>query len=57
MSLALRDPYDDGGFSGGTLDRPALKQLIAAIEAGLRRRLPGCHDPGNLADRCMVPLW
>jgi site-specific DNA recombinase len=26
--------YDDGGFSGGTMDRPALKRLIADIEAG-----------------------
>src|SRR5216117_2483782 len=26
--------YDDGGFSGGTTERPALKQLIADIEAG-----------------------
>ena len=26
--------YDDGGFSGGTLERPALKRLIAKIEAG-----------------------
>ena len=33
--VALRDRYDDGGFSGGTLDRPALKQLITDIEAGL----------------------
>ena len=33
--VVLRDRYDDGGFSGGTLDRPALKQLIADIEAGL----------------------
>ena len=33
--VALRDRYDDGGFSGGTLERPALKQLIADIEAGL----------------------
>jgi len=33
--VAIRDRYDDGGFSGGTLDRPALKQLIADIEAGL----------------------
>ena len=32
---AIRDRYDDGGFSGGTLDRPALKQLLADIEAGL----------------------
>jgi len=33
--VALRDHYDDGGFSGGTLDRPALKLLISDIEAGL----------------------
>lgn len=32
---AIRDRYDDGGFSGGTLDRPALKQLLADIESGL----------------------
>ncbi len=27
--------YDDGGFSGGTLDRPALKKLLDDIKAGL----------------------
>ena len=32
---AIRERYDDGGFSGGTLDRPALKQLLVDIEAGL----------------------
>ena len=26
--------YDDGGFSGGTLERPALKRLLADIEDG-----------------------
>ncbi|WP_310794394.1 recombinase family protein [Roseovarius sp. SCSIO 43702] len=31
----LRERYDDGGVSGGTLDRPALKQLIADVEDGL----------------------
>jgi site-specific DNA recombinase len=31
----LPQRYDDGGFSGGTLDRPALQQLLADIEAGL----------------------
>ncbi|NQW53302.1 MAG: recombinase family protein, partial [Rhodospirillales bacterium] len=28
------DQYDDGGFSGGTLERPALRRLMADIEAG-----------------------
>ena len=27
-------PYDDGGFSGGTMERPALKALLAEIDAG-----------------------
>jgi site-specific DNA recombinase len=30
----LPDRFDDGGFSGGTLDRPALQQLLADIEGG-----------------------
>ena len=28
------DRYDDGGFSGGSLDRPALQRLLADIRAG-----------------------
>lgn len=32
--IPVPDEYDDGGFSGGTLDRPALKRLLADIEAG-----------------------
>lgn len=27
--------YDDGGFSGGSMDRPALKKLVRDIENGL----------------------
>lgn len=29
-----KDRYDDGGFSGGTLERPGLKLLLSDIEAG-----------------------
>jgi len=29
----LAHNYDDGGFSGGSLDRPALKQLLQDMEA------------------------
>src|SRR5438552_17736397 len=28
------DHYDDGGFSGGNLDRPALRRLLDDVEAG-----------------------
>jgi len=30
----LPEHYDDGGFTGGNMDRPALKRLLADIEAG-----------------------
>src|SRR5262249_1836050 len=31
---ALSQRYDDGGYSGGTMDRPALAQLLRDIQAG-----------------------
>lgn len=33
--VAVKTRYDDGGISGGTLDRPGLQRLLADIEAGL----------------------
>ncbi len=32
---ALPTRYDDGGFSGGNTDRPALQQLLRDVETGL----------------------
>lgn len=31
---AVKERYDDGGFSGGTTERPALKRLLAEVDAG-----------------------
>ena len=63
--LCLPEPYDDGGFSGGDMDRPALRRLLVDIEAGridcvvavsdswnTTRRRPGRthRDPPRLPD-------
>ena len=31
--IALPELYDDGGFTGANMDRPALKRLLEAVEA------------------------
>ena len=31
----IKKRYDDGGISGGTLERPGLKALLADVESGL----------------------
>ncbi|BCH23562.1 recombinase family protein [Mesorhizobium sp. L-8-3] len=33
--VLVPDRYDDGGISGGTLDRPALRRLMRDVETGL----------------------
>lgn len=32
--VCLDDRFDDSGFSGGTIERPAMQQLLHAIESG-----------------------
>lgn len=32
--LLLKDRYDDGGFSGGNMERPGLQRLLADVESG-----------------------
>jgi site-specific DNA recombinase len=33
--VLVKTAYDDGGFSGGTMERPALKRLLGDVQAGL----------------------
>jgi site-specific DNA recombinase len=33
--VGLPERYDDGGFSGGNMERPAIKRLFTDIEKGL----------------------
>ncbi|WP_347302102.1 recombinase family protein [Croceibacterium sp. TMG7-5b_MA50] len=32
--IRIKDCYDDGGFSGGNMERPGLKRLLADVAAG-----------------------
>lgn len=64
--IAVNDGYDDGGYSGGNLDRPSLQRLLADIEAGtidivvvykidrLTRSLPDFARLVDVFDRCGV---
>src|SRR4029453_18262158 len=33
--ILIGDRYDDGGFSGGSMDRPALQRLLRDVESGV----------------------
>ncbi len=64
--LPVGDRYDDGGFSGGTLERPALQRLLRDIEGGrvdvvvvykidrLSRSLMDFAKLVEVFDRCQV---
>src|ERR1700687_100401 len=54
----LTNHYDDGGFSGGTMERPALKQLLSDVHAGkvdTHRVDPGSHAENLLTMRLELP--
>ena len=42
--IAVADDYDDGGYSGGNMDRPALKRLLAVTPKKLLTRSGGASD-------------
>jgi len=64
--IAVADDYDDGGYSGGNMERPALRRLMADIEAGridvivvykidrLSRSLADFAKMVDVFDRCRV---
>ena len=64
--LPVGDRYDDGGYSGGTLERPALQRLLRDIEGGrvdvvvvykidrLSRSLMDFAKLVEVFDRCQV---
>ncbi len=64
--MVLPSLYDDGGYSGGNMERPALQSLIAEIEAGkvdvivvykvdrLTRALSDFAKLVDIFDRCGV---
>lgn len=33
--LMARERYDDGGFSGGNMERPGLKKLLEDVRSGM----------------------
>src|SRR6516225_7157701 len=43
--------YDDGGFTGGNMDRPALKRLLASLKSTTSL---SCQSPSNLI---ALPPW
>ena len=45
---AIKTAYDDGGYSGGSMDRPGLQQLMADIQRGL-------VEPGLFSHRIQTP--
>jgi hypothetical protein len=51
--VMLKDRYDDGGFSGGTLERPAIKRLLEDVRKSLEKSL---NDKFGYVPNNITPL-
>ena len=58
--VPVRDRYDDGGFSGGTLERPGLKNLLALCINGIAifafMAMEFLRHPGNAKWMLVLPM-
>ena len=45
--IALPDYYDDGGLSGGNMERPALKRLLEDVSTGRVHVIVRTRDAGS----------
>ncbi len=48
--------YEDGGISGGTLERPGLQRLLADIDAGLVEQIV-VYKVDRLTGACAIYCW
>jgi Resolvase, N terminal domain len=53
--VCLATRYDDGGFSGATIDRPALQRLLADIAAGRVNTIVSTKSIGSPARWPILP--
>jgi len=46
--MLMKTAYDDGGFSGGSMDRPALQRVLSDLQAGSVYVLSYQDDKANV---------